>query len=257
MSDLHPARIPDGWWEQAFDELYPILYQHRDLQEAVGFLEQLSAHAPLALRRILDLGCGGGRYLRALAEQGLDPVGLDLSASLLASARAMLPGLDLVRADMRRVPLRSRSFDWVMLMFTTFGYFQSEGENLSVLREVSRLLEKGGRVVLDHLDAAALRRSLRPRSTRSLGGLDLEERRWIDEEGPFVCKETRVAAGSGARDRIYRERVRLYEAGELEAMLASVGLQTETIFGGYDGTSFRAGRSERMILIARCEGARA
>ena len=38
---------------------------------------------PLAGRRILDLGCGKGRFARALAAQGASVVGLDLSAAML------------------------------------------------------------------------------------------------------------------------------------------------------------------------------
>ncbi len=58
--------------------------------------------------RVLDVGCGAGRHARALASAGAQPIGLDLSAELLACARGV--GLPLVRADMRRLPVRS-SFD--------------------------------------------------------------------------------------------------------------------------------------------------
>ena len=60
--------------------------------------------------RILDLGCGKGRFARALWDRGSHVVGLDLSAAMLAEAA----GVDRVRATARRLPLKARSFDGVI-----------------------------------------------------------------------------------------------------------------------------------------------
>ena len=65
---------------------------------------------PLSGRRILDLGCGKGRFARALCAQGASVVGLDLSAAMLGEAT----GIDRVRASARRLPFGPASFDGVL-----------------------------------------------------------------------------------------------------------------------------------------------
>ena len=65
---------------------------------------------PLAGRRVLDLGCGKGRFAARLAEAGAKVVGIDLSAAMLAGAG----GLDRARASASRLPFADRAFDAVV-----------------------------------------------------------------------------------------------------------------------------------------------
>ena len=62
--------------------------------------------------RVLDVGCGGGRHLRALRSQGCLPVGVDLMAAELEKLHA--DGFDVVRALAEHLPFRDTSFDGVV-----------------------------------------------------------------------------------------------------------------------------------------------
>ncbi len=57
--------------------------------------------------RVLDLGCGPGRHAAALADRGVEVVGVDISEAFLR----LLPDGWPVRADVRRLPVRPGSFD--------------------------------------------------------------------------------------------------------------------------------------------------
>jgi ubiquinone/menaquinone biosynthesis C-methylase UbiE len=102
--------------------------------------------------RILDVPCGFGRHARMLAARGMEVVGVDLSAAMLAEARrgrrSARPRFE--RGDMRRLACRDE-FDAVICMFTSFGYF-GDRENRGVLRRMARVLKSGGRVLIDHRD---------------------------------------------------------------------------------------------------------
>lgn len=50
--------------------------------------------------RVVELGCGGGVVLRALAEAGYEPYGIDASAEMLALARTIAPGVALEQASL-------------------------------------------------------------------------------------------------------------------------------------------------------------
>jgi SAM-dependent methyltransferase len=66
-----------------------------------------------ARARLLDLGCGGGQDAKHLRESGYRVIGLDRTAALLSFARERSPGLPLVLADMRRLPLRAENMDGI------------------------------------------------------------------------------------------------------------------------------------------------
>lgn len=246
----HP-RHESEWFRLSFDALYPLLYRHRDLQEADGFVGGLLERHPLGAGRILDLGCGPGRHLEALERRGLAAVGLDLSAALLESARGRLAHPLLVRGDMRDLPCRADVFGWVLVMFTTFGYFPEEGQNDRVLSEIARVLAPGGWLVLDLHNARETRRRLVPRSSRTVDGLRVEERRWVEADGRFLRKTTSVSEPRTGGVRSYDERVRLYEEPEIGAMLSGHGFDVVERWGGYDASAFEAERSRRLLILAR------
>lgn len=197
--------------------------------------------------RLLDLACGEGRHLRELRRAGIDAVGLDLSLALLRLARrSELPPFLLVRADMRGLPFGDRSFDAVTSFFTSFGYFAAGEEDLQVAREIRRVLEPGGRFLLDYLNASRVRAGLVPEETLELDGGSVHVTRSIEDDA--VVKRIRIASGQDGRPRLHEERVRLYEPDELESLLASVGLVTTDRFGDYEGAPY-AFHSSRLVLM--------
>ncbi|MDM7917400.1 MAG: methyltransferase domain-containing protein, partial [Candidatus Eisenbacteria bacterium] len=244
------AGRPTDWYEESFDELYRLLYQHRDLEEASRALASIGERFDLRAGRVLDLGCGPGRYLRALATRGVRGFGLDLSLPLLREARRRLSATPLVRGDMRRLPFRDRSFRTVLLMFTTFGYFAERTDDERVLAEVARLLEPHGAFVLDYVNGRHVRENLVPRSGRLVRNLTVQETRWIDPSGPFLCKETTVSPVPRAGRNVYRERLRLYEPDELASMVEVAGFDLIGRKGVYRGEPFHARTSPRLLLFA-------
>ncbi len=109
------------------------------LRDALGKLEG---------RRVLDLGCGKGRFARPLQEAGAAVIGLDLSAGMLASA----DGLARVRASARRLPFAASAFDAVVAV-EVLEHVHAVGD---VLEEVHRVLRPGGIVAIVDKNAAAL-----------------------------------------------------------------------------------------------------
>jgi ubiquinone/menaquinone biosynthesis C-methylase UbiE len=119
----------------------------RDDYRLRGILEALG---PVRGRRILDLGCGKGRFARALQAEGATVVGLDLSAAMLAEAS----GLDRVRATARRLPFRDRCFDGVIAV-EAFEHFDPRSRG-SVLAEARRVLQPAGMLVIVDKNLASL-----------------------------------------------------------------------------------------------------
>jgi SAM-dependent methyltransferase len=103
--------------------------------------------------RILDAPCGHGRMAVRMAERGYRVTGVDRSSRFLEVARRDAAtrgvGVELVEGDLRALPVDG-PFDAVVCWFTSFGYFDDEG-NLGVLREFRRVLRPGGVLLVETL----------------------------------------------------------------------------------------------------------
>jgi 2-polyprenyl-6-hydroxyphenyl methylase/3-demethylubiquinone-9 3-methyltransferase len=101
-------------------------------------------------RLVLDLGCGKGRFARALAARGADLVGTDLSAAMLAAAE----GVARVRATARQLPFAAQSFDAVLAV-ELLEHLDPRGLR-AVFAEARRVLRPEGVLLIVDKNAAAL-----------------------------------------------------------------------------------------------------
>ena len=233
------------WFEEWFGEDYLRIYQHRDESEAERAIELIAAHLPGSqIRGVLDLACGAGRHSKPLCERWWT-VGLDLSAALLRVARRDAPDAPYVRADMRELPFADESFDLVVNLFTSFGYFEDDREHARVLARVRDAMKPEGTLVIDFLNASQVRRNLVPYDERVENGVTIEQSRTITPDDRFVEKTIRLRE----KGREYVERVRLLSAGDLERMLETAGFDVVHCFGDYTGARWSE-NSPRTILFA-------
>ena len=233
------------WFEEWFNEDYLALYPHRDDADAGRLVALLRASLPWDARwRVLDVACGPGRHARALEAGGVRCVGLDLSMPLLRRAR-QVTGIPLIRADMRRIPVRPRSMDLTLNLFTSFGYFDDDAQHRAALEAMVETVRPGGWFAIDFLNAELVRAALVPSEATSLGGREVSVTRELSGEGRFVRKTIRAADG-----RRWEERVRLFGIGELEAMLAGAGVRVLHRFGDYDGAAPSAD-APRVVLMGQ------
>lgn len=257
MPPAAPTKAP--WWISAFDQRYLRIYAHRDEEEAhrrAGHIVRLLGLD--ADDRVLDVACGEGRYARALARLGLRVTGVDISRDLLLEAKErspMLPGApQYVLRDMRKLPFFLQ-FDGAISMFTSFGYFDTDDEDLATFRGVARALVPGGRFVLDFMNEAKVRSSLVEEETREMDSMRIGIRRWIDEDapsGPRVEKRVEgVSTHTGLTEIEVYESVRLYTADEVDGLLERAGLQpVGDRLGDVDGSPFDA-MADRLVRVAQ------
>jgi SAM-dependent methyltransferase len=253
------------WYERAFDAFYPLLYAHRDEAEARRCLELLPRLAPLGGGPVLDLGCGQGRHLRLLTEQGLVTVGLDLSWPLLELARRDAPGQPLVHADMRRIPLATGSCSAVLSLFTAFGYFGDVRAHEPLVAEIARVLRPGGHWFLDFLNSERVPADLAAapgERRRDLEAVRVRESRVLAASPPRVVKTVQLeprpgreaeasAAGIPGTGLCYEEEVTLFTLAELDGLAGGAGLLRIAAAGDYDGAPLDHRVSDRWLLVYR------
>ncbi len=240
------------WYEESFGEDYLLIYRHRNRLQAECEVRTMTKWLKLRQKdRILDLCCGTGRHSLALANAGYRVTGIDLSPVLLREARTNDPDgrVTWIECDMRALPddtMFAERFDAVVNLFTSFGYFEEDSEQLKVLRQIRKALKPGGRFVIDVMNAGYTADHLVPHSKRVERGAVISETRRI-EKG-FIVKKIIVQEPNGSPRR-YSERVKLYAPEQLSTMLNEAGLVLDTIYGGYEGEFYDARQSCRMIMV--------
>ena len=238
-----------AWWETWFGAEYLDLYPHRDDDAARREAAFLVSKLAPAANPLLDLCCGDGRHAAFLRELGVDPIGLDYSALLLARARERAGGR-LVRGDMRALPFSDGAFASVVNLFTSFGYFAADAENARVLCEIRRVLARGGRVLCDTFGLANALARLVPEERIAGGAKEYRIRRRFDPDSRRFEKEIEVRGGGRGETTVFRESVRAYTARELASLFEEAGLRVEDAWGDFDGSAVDSD-SPRLILLAR------
>lgn len=173
--------------------------------------------APAPADRALDVGCGPGAVLAALAPFIRHAVGVDLTAAMLEQAKQRLHGLSaataagtrsLVRGAAERLPFRDGAFSLAVTTYTLHHF----GEPRLVVREMTRVVGSGGRVIIGDLigsdddGARALQNEIE--RLRDPAHIEMESPRGI-EALLGSAGLTVIGRAEGSRDRELTEWLRL------------------------------------------------
>jgi SAM-dependent methyltransferase len=99
-------------------------------------------HVRLEGRRILDVGCGIGTYVRRFRELSDEVYGVDVDEEKVALASARLPNI--YQAPAERLPFEDESFD-VILLHEVIEHVDNDRQTI---REAVRCLRPGGEVII-------------------------------------------------------------------------------------------------------------
>lgn len=234
VQNLEDHVSPD-WWRKIFNSLYlktdGDVVEDRTItsQEIELFVEILN---PSPDSKILDLCCGQGRHSIELARKGFANVeGLDRSHYLIQKAKEIIKkegiSVKFKEGDARKLPYQPDTFDIIMILGNSFGYFETVQDDFRVLKEVFRTLKPWGKLLLDIADGDYLKKHFQPRSWE-----------WISKEY-FVCRERSLSYDKQRlisreiishtqkgviADQFYSER--LYSKDGIAKLLNEVGFHT-------------------------------
>lgn len=245
----YKAKNTTDWFKVWFDSpYYHLLYQHRDEQEAERFISNLLDYLkPQWNSRILDLACGAGRHSMFLANKGFDVTGVDLSTRSIRQAKlAEMDNLHFYQHDIRNY-FRINYFDYIFNFFTSFGYFENEGDNIKTLRAANWGLKDGGIIVIDFFNIHTVLQKLVPEETKVMGGVTFNIRRSVFNDR--IVKEIEIV--DGGEKGTFTETVQALELEDFQGYFAKMGFVLEQTFGDYNLNPYDPEHSDRLIMIAR------
>jgi SAM-dependent methyltransferase len=237
---------------------------HRGTPGDTAFYTRVCAGA----ERVLELGSGYGRLLKALARSGRALVGLDRDRALQAAAKHGLQALplakrrsvQLVHGDMRHFELGS-GFDRVLLPYNGLYCLLTKRDALACFRAARAALVPGGLFAFDVWNAHSFQREPIARTgtdgTTPIVTLRHAGRTWD------VFEDTRVRRAAqrllvtyhylpreGGAVRVIPLAQRYYLAPELSELLGRAGFELVQRFGDFSGARFTA-RSPLLVVVAR------
>jgi len=245
-----------AWYMDFFRIDYLNVYGHMFTEERA---EKESAFVASALElkpgaSVLDLCCGQGRHSIKLAKRGLRVTALDLNPEYLElakqAAKAGKVTIETVAADMRNIPFENK-FDAIVNMYSSFGYLESEAEDLKVLESAAKALKAGGRILLDMLNREwAIDNYIQNDWHTGADGTLYVERRDLDLATSRMHVHFIVVDPQGGRRESIGHIIRLYTLTEMTRLLERVGMRVTAVFGGFDGEAYAIG-TRRMIIVAQ------
>lgn len=249
-----------NWTTTYFGQLYHEIYSGYVLDDERSAAEAAFASDILGLgnRTVLDLASGFGRHTRWLAHANR-VYALELNPKYIEAMTESLPErlakkVTPLCADMRSIPLEDASVDAAILLFNSFGYFDTDGaqsgDNRRVLSEVFRVLKPGGGFLLELPNPRALLEAVEenPRRVVLVGDYEIHEEFEWDAAASVLGNRTRFVGPESEEEAEYR--LRLYSPAEIKALLEETGFRVRRQYGSYDGDRFRPVASDSLILHA-------
>jgi len=227
-----------------WDDFLSELPEDEETDEEVAFIADIFDPNML----MLDLCCGQGRHSIRLAGMGYHIMGMDSSRSLLDIANRS-SRLRFIQGDMRNIPVRENTFDAVINIFTSFGFFDDEG-NMQVLKSVASVLKSGGRFLLDYWNPFAAAQLDKTRNWWWINDslLSLAEVQYDFSSGIISDLRTIVNIKTGITEKFTRE-LRFYTLPEQKKMLKESGLRIIEVYGDVDGREYDVG-ARRLITLS-------
>ena len=234
------------WYASWFDTpFYHILYKDRDYAEAEAFMTTLTNYLNLPEQaKILDLACGKGRHSIFLNKLGYDVIGADLSENSIAHAKQFENNTLHFKVHNMCLPY-GETFDAVFNLFTSFGYFENESDNLSTIKAIKADLNEFGFGVIDFMNSNYVINNLVEKDTKTVDGIDFNMTRRV--ENGYIIKD--ISFTFEDEDYQFQEHVKAFTLSDFETLFEKAGVYLLDVFGDYKLNKFDAKNSERLIMI--------
>jgi SAM-dependent methyltransferase len=254
-SEIHQALHREWFADQAFwTGVRPAMFSDdrrertADDASAIATLLKLPPSAS-----ILDVCCGFGRFSLAFARMGYRMTAFDLCTPFLDELRrnAFAETLQVTafREDVRKF-FTPKRFDAAVILYTSFGYFENERDDIAAMTNVFQHVRPGGRVLIDIYSVHHIRKNL-VEVHEEENFLSTKMRRinpfktqwhslWIDVEW---------AASNKQFAKTFKIGQRIYTKSGIQHLLSASGFHNIEIFGGYRGEIYDE-HCESVIALA-------
>lgn len=232
-------------------EYEEILPHERTLREVDFLVEALGLNND---SKILDVPCGHGRHIVELSSRGFSCFGVDLNQFFLDKTKESAGNagvqIDLLQCDMRKLDFKGE-FDVALNLFTSMGFFESDGDDIQFLAGVFNSLRKGGVFLVDFANRSWLTKRMKQKDWRIFpgGNVLLVERKFDEISGRKIEYRTKIEKGVLGPTTCISQR--MYTASELISMAKGVGFSLVDSYGDFAGNPLSADSSRSILCFSK------
>lgn len=234
------------WFTDWFNtSYYHTLYKDRNDIDAQLFIRNVIDFLKIPLTsHLLDLPCGKGRHSIYLNSLGYKVTGADLSQNSIKAAKIHENStLDFKLKDMRK-PFELK-YDAVFNLFTSFGYFENDEDDILVLENIKKGLNKNGLLILDFLNVVTVKNNLVKKELKTVDNITFNIQREI--KNGFILKH--ISFYDKGIKHAFLERVKYIDLKKFETYFSEAGLRIHHVFGDYHLSKFNPNTSKRLIFV--------
>lgn len=237
------------WFAEWFDTpYYHLLYKHRNFDEAALFISNLLNYLqPDKKAVLLDACCGKGRHALYMNKAGFSVDAFDLSENNIRLAQQnQTATLHFYKNDIR-TPLFLNKYDVAFNLFTSFGYFENEADNISAIKALSDSIKPEGVLVMDFLNTHKTIDNMVEKEQKKVGELTFNIKRKV--KNGFIVKQ--ISFEDNGRKFKFEERVKALYENDFKKYFNLAGLKLFKTAGDYHLNDFNKTTSDRLILFAK------
>ncbi len=194
--------------------------------------------------KVLDLACGKGRHAIYLNQLGFDVIGADLSENSIAIASKNSNDTLHFQVHDMRLPFDDK-FDAIFNLFTSFGYFENDDDNLTTLKAMKESLTEYGFAVIDFMNVNQVIANLVPQEIKTVENIDFHIKRFVRDG--HIYKE--IDFEDNGQQFHFTEKVKALTLNDFEKLMEEAGIYLLDTFGDYKLKKFHKSESERLIMI--------
>jgi len=234
----------DTWFNTPY---YHLLYKDRNTDEAEFFLKKLLNHLkPDKEDKFLDIACGKGRHAIFINKMGFDIEGIDLSNESIEHANKFAnEKLKFKVHDMRSFYKKDK-FDIILNVFTSFGYFDNSEDNLKAIQAMSDNLKKGGKIILDFMNAKKVISNLVTNELKTVEHIDFNIER--SYKNGYIFKDIYF---TDKKEYHFQEKVQALFLSDFIELFKKSDLKIINLWGDYSLNDFNTIHSPRLIILAQ------
>ena len=234
----------DNWFNTPY---YHLLYKNRNSDEAEFFLNNLLKYLkPDKNHKFLDVACGKGRHAIFINKKGYDIEGIDLSKESIDYANQFSNDKLSFKIHDMRFTYKKEEFNFLLNMFTSFGYFDKPSDNFKAIQAMANNIKKGGKVVLDFMNAKKVVKDLVKSESKTVENIQFNIKR--SYKNGFLLKDIYFIDKQKFH---FQEKVQALTLSDFIYLFEEAGLKIINLWGDYSLVDYNVIHSPRLIILAQ------